>query len=194
MAESLRAERSTVAYRTLPLMRPGRWPDGWDKWGRPWALMDIAVGDIPTNQEVWCHSHTEGRALIAVLVRYDEEPYYFPDATTLLRALHRSAKAEGVTVAQLGSQGWNTRNLKKVDQLLRLCIYPPCAAVSACLQRWAQFAHRGEGYREGPTMPGGEEPITFRSESWDYPEPIVPPVLATRRKEKPADEVEASGR
>ncbi len=153
--------------------------------------MDIAKENLPTNQEVWHHSHTEGRVLVAVLVRHDKEPYYFPDATILLKALHQNAEAEGITVAQPGSQGWNAQNFKKVEQLLRPHTYPPCATVSVCLQRWAQFAHRGEGYREGPPLPGGEEPVTFRSESWDYPEPIVPPMLAARRKERPAEEAEA---
>ncbi len=41
-------------------------------------------------------------------------------------------------------------------------------------------------------MPGGKEPITFRSESWDYPEHIVPPVIAGHRRGEPAEEVEAS--
>ncbi len=44
--------------------------------------MDIVKKDVPTNQEVWYRSHTKGRVLVAVLVRYDEEPYYFPDAPT----------------------------------------------------------------------------------------------------------------
>ncbi len=176
MAQSFCVGRSIVAYRTLPLMRSDRQPVGWDEWGRPWALMDIAKRDIPTNQEVWCHPHTKGRALVAVLVRYDEEPYYFPDAPTLLKALPRRARAEGVTEAQPGTQGWSAQKLKQVEQLLRPHTYPPCAAVSACLRKWPQFAHQGEGYREGPAMPGGPEPVIFKSEDWDHPEPIVPPV------------------
>ncbi len=35
-------------------------------------------------------------------------------------------------------------------------------------------------------MPGGREPVTFHNECWDHPKPIVPPVLAGRRKEMPA--------
>ncbi len=91
------------------------------------------------DQKVWRHPHMDGRALIAVLVRYDEEPYYFLDATALLKALHRSVGAEEVKVAPPGSHGWSAQNLKKVEQLLRPHTYPPpppCAAVSACLQRW----------------------------------------------------------
>ncbi len=33
-------------------------------------------------------------------------------------------------------------------------------------------------------MPGGPEPVTFHSECWDYPEPIIPPVLMGPRKER----------
>ncbi len=41
-------------------------------------------------------------------------------------------------------------------------------------------------------MPGGTKPITFRSESWVYPEPIIPPVLAGFRNDRPAQETKAS--
>ncbi len=37
-------------------------------------------------------------------------------------------------------------------------------------------------------MPGGPDLVTFHSECWDHPEPIVPPVIADRRKEGPAKE------
>ncbi len=33
-------------------------------------------------------------------------------------------------------------------------------------------------------MPGGKKLITFLSESWDYPKPMVPPVLMAHRQEK----------
>ncbi len=180
MKESFCAGRSMVAYRTLPLMWPDRRPAGWDKWGRPWALMDIAKKHVLADKGVWRRSHTEGRVLVAVLVRHDEEPYYFPDAPALLNALHPSAKAEGVSAAQPGTQGWNARDLKQVEHLLRPLTYPPCAAVTACLRKWTQFAHRGEGYREEPPMPGGPEPVTFQNECWDHPELIVPPVIVGR--------------
>ncbi len=56
----------------------------------------------------------------------------------------------------------------------------------SCLKKWTQFAHRGEGYREGPPMPGGPETVTFHSECWDHPEPIVPLSIAGQQKEGPA--------
>ncbi len=37
-------------------------------------------------------------------------------------------------------------------------------------------------------MPGGPEPVIFQSEDWDHPEPIIPPLTAGRRKEKPVEE------
>ncbi len=82
----------------------------------------------------------------------------FPNATALLKALHWSAGAEGIEVTQPGYNGWNTQDLKKVEQLLRPPTYPPCAAVAACLQslhtREKKFAHQGEGYRVAPPMLG----------------------------------------
>ncbi len=60
-----------------------------------------------------------GRVLVAVLVRFDEEPYYFPDAHALLRAFHQNTKAEGDIVAQPGPNRWSGRELKKVEALLQ---------------------------------------------------------------------------
>ena len=37
-------------------------------------------------------------------------------------------------------------------------------------------------------MPGGPDQVFFHTECWDYPEPIVPPVIAGRQEEGPADE------
>ncbi len=118
MEESFSAGRSIVAYRTLSLMRSDRRPAGWDKWGRPWALMDSAKKHVPPDKKVWRHPHTAGWVLVAVLVRNDEEPYYFPDAPALLNALHRSAKAEGDMTAQPGAQAWSDREFKQVEHLL----------------------------------------------------------------------------
>ncbi len=107
MEEFLSGGRLIVAYHTLPFMRADRWLAGWDKWGRPWALMDIAQELVPRDGKVWRRAHTPGRVLVAVLVRHDEEPYYFPDAPALLRTLHQNAKAEGDVAAQPGAQGWS---------------------------------------------------------------------------------------
>ncbi len=111
-----------------------------------------------------------------------------PDAPALLPTLHQNAKAEGDIAAQPGAQGWSARDLKQVEILLRQHTYPPCGAVTSCLRKWTQFAHRGDGYREGPAMPGGPHQVAFHTECWDHPEPIEPPVIAGHREERPADE------
>ncbi len=157
---------SIVAYHTLPLMHADRQPAGWDRWGQPWALMDIAQYLVPRNGKVWRHAHLPGRVLVAVLVRYDAEPYYFPDAPALLQTLHQNAKAEGDIAAQLGAQGWSAHELKQVEILLRPHTYPPCGALTSCLRGWTQFAHWGDGYREGPAMPGGPDQVAFHTECW----------------------------
>ncbi len=118
MEESFSGGRSIVAYHTLPFIRADRRPAGWDKWRRPWALMDIAQEHVPRDRKVWRRAHTPGRVLVAVLVRHDEEPYYFPDAPALLMTLHQNAKAEGNIAAQPGAQGWSARELKWVEYLL----------------------------------------------------------------------------
>ncbi len=188
MEKSLSGGRSIVAYHTLPFMRVDRRPAEWDKWGRPWALMDIAQDLVPRDGKIWRRAHLPGWVLVAVLVRYDEEPYYFPDAPALLRTLHQNAKAEGDVAAQPGAQGWSARELKQVETLLRPHKYPPCGAVTSCLREWTQFAHQGEGYHEGPAMRGGPDPVAFHTECWNYSEPIVPPMVAGQQKERPADE------
>ncbi len=187
MERSLSGGRSIIAHHTLPLMRSGRQPAGCDRWGRPWALMDIDQEFVPRDENVWRHPHLPGRVLVAVLVSFDEEPYYFPDAPALLRALHQSAKAEGAVAAQPGAQGWTGRELKQEEALLQPHTYPPCGAVTSCLREWTQFAHRGEGYREGPAMPGGPDQVSFHTGCWDFPEPIVPPIIAGSPKDEPAD-------
>ncbi len=175
MEKSFSGGRSIIKYHTLPFMRADRLPAGWDKWGRPWALMDFAQELVPHDGKVWRCAHTPGRVLVAVLVRYDEEPYYFPDAPALLQALHQNVKTEGDIAAQPGAQGWSARELKQVEILLWPHTYPPCGAVTSCLRKWTQFAHRGDGYREGPAMPGGPDQVAFHTECWDHPEPIEPP-------------------
>ncbi len=37
-------------------------------------------------------------------------------------------------------------------------------------------------------MPGGPDLVAFHNECWDYPEPIIPPMVAGQREEGPAEE------
>ncbi len=105
------SRRSVVVYGTLPLMWQGKRHGGWGNCGRPWTLMDIAEEHIPKDREVCRHPHMDGRAFITVLVRYDDEPYYFPDAKALLKALHQSAETEKIEISPPGFNSWNARDL-----------------------------------------------------------------------------------
>ncbi len=89
-------KKSVVEHRSLATIRAGRRPPGWDAWGRPWVLMDIAEEDMPKDMGIWHLPYMRGRTLKAVLVRYDEEPYYFPNAGALLNALQLNAQDEKV--------------------------------------------------------------------------------------------------
>ncbi len=49
--------------------------------------MNIAKRDLPTGENTWHHTLAGGRVLIAVLVRYYREPYFFQSTRALLQAL-----------------------------------------------------------------------------------------------------------
>ncbi len=74
----LRARRERAAQRANPA--------GWDAWGHPWAFMNMAKR-LLEGEDTWYHELPGGRILIAVLVRHDSEPYFFPSARALLEAL-----------------------------------------------------------------------------------------------------------
>ncbi len=105
MEKSFSGGRSIVAHHNLPFMHPDRRPAGWDRWGRPWALMSIAQELVPRDGKVWHRAHLPGRVLVAVLVRFDEEPYYFPDAPALRRALHQMRKLRETLLPSLDPTG-----------------------------------------------------------------------------------------
>ena len=69
---------------------------------------------------IWHFAQEGGRALIAILVRYDEEPYYFPNASALLNALPRNAQDQRVIVPQPGPTGWRDADRRQVEMLLHL--------------------------------------------------------------------------
>ncbi len=66
-------------------MREGHSPAGWDAWGCPWAFMNVAQRELPEGENVWYHALAGGRVLIAILVRFAQEPYFFLSAIEKLR-------------------------------------------------------------------------------------------------------------
>ncbi len=55
----------------------------------------------------------------------DWEPYYFPNAWALLRALERNAQDQGVTISPPGIEGWSPANRHCAAELLQPASYPP---------------------------------------------------------------------
>ncbi len=104
-------------------MREGHSPAGWDAWGRPWAFMNIARR-LLEGEDTWYQELPGGRVLIAVLVRHDQEPYFFPSARALLEALQRNACDQGREIAPPTREGWTTNTQYEVEALLRPETYP----------------------------------------------------------------------
>ncbi len=100
---------SKVRYDLLPTMREGHSPAGWDAWGRPWAFMNMAK-KLLEGENTWYHELPGGRILVAVLVRYDPEPYFFPSARALLEALQRNACDQATEIAPPTKEGWTIRD------------------------------------------------------------------------------------
>ncbi len=127
-------------------MREGHSPAGWDAGGRPWAFMNIAKRQLD-GEDAWYHELPGGRVLVAVLVRFAQEPYFFHSARALLEALQRNACDRGMEIAPPTREGWTTNTRYEVEALLRPETYPPCDMVMDILRRW----------NGSPTAPRGTE-------------------------------------
>ena len=149
-------------------MREGHSPAGWDAWGRPWAFMNIAKR-LLEGEDTWYHKLPGGRVLIAVLVRYAQEPYFFPSARVLQEALQRNACDRRTEIAPPTLEGWTTDVQYEVEALLRPETYPPCNTVMNILGRWNDFAYSAQGYRDAVPMPTCDTTLTLLDESWDSP-------------------------
>lgn len=73
-------------------------------------------------------------------------------------------------VPQPGPTGWDDTDWHQVGALLQPISYSHYAKVATCIEKWKRFAGQGEGYREGPPMPGGDVKLSFHDESWEGPE------------------------
>ena len=164
-----REGRSKVQYDCLPTMRKGHSPAGWDAWGRPWAFMNVTRQEMPEGDNTWYHTLAGGRVLIAVLVHFDQEPYFFPSAKALLQALQRNVCDQEVEITPPTREGWTTNTQYQVEALLRPMTYPPCETVMNILRWWNGFAYSGQGYRDAVPMPTGNTSLTLLDESWDSP-------------------------
>ncbi len=163
-----REDQSRIRYDRLLTMREGHSPAGWDAWGRPWAFMNIAKRQLE-GEDTWCHGLPVGRILNAVLVRFAQEPYFFPSTRALLEALQRNACDRGMEIAPPTREGWTTNTQYEVEALLRPETYPHCDTVMNILRRWNGFAYSAQGYRDAVPMPTGDTTLTLLDDSWDSP-------------------------
>ncbi len=161
--------RSEIQYEYLPTMREGHSPAGWDAWGRPWAFMNVTRRELPEGENTWYHTLAGGRVLIAVLVRFHREPYFFPSARAFLEALQRNACDREVEITPPMRECWTNNTQHQVEGLLRPATYPRCDAVMNILRCWTQFAYDGQGYWEAVPMPTGNTTLTLLDDSWDSP-------------------------
>ncbi len=71
----LKKLRKQAIEARLPELPKGVLPGGWDAFERPWALMDCPAGKVPRVPIV----HESSRVMVAVLVSFPPEPFYFVD-------------------------------------------------------------------------------------------------------------------
>ncbi len=107
--------------------------------------MNITRQELPEGENTWYHTLAGGRVLIAILVRFEPEPYYFSSARALLQALQQNACDREVQFAPPTREGWTTNTQYQVEVLLRPETYPPCDAVMNILRHWNRFAYDGQG-------------------------------------------------
>ncbi len=81
--------------------------------------MNVARRQLLEGEDVWYHVLAGGRVLIAVLVCFGQEPYFFPSARALLEALQHNACDRGVEIAPPTREGWTTNTQYEVEALLR---------------------------------------------------------------------------
>ncbi len=82
ITELSKRQTEVEAHRLRKLPR-GVVPKGWDRWGRPWALIDCPAAKVPhvaSNQGY-------DRVTVAALVEFPPEPFYFPNEAALDYAL-----------------------------------------------------------------------------------------------------------
>ncbi len=107
--------------------------------------------------------------LIAVVVRFDREPYFFPSARALIQALQRNVCDQEVEITTPTCEGWTTNDQFRVEALLRPETYPHYEAVMSILRWWNRFAYSGQGYRDAVPMLTGDTTFTLLDDSWDSP-------------------------
>ncbi len=88
---NLKKLRKAVKESDLPLLPQGVLPGGLSTLGRPWALMDCPVTQVPQIPS----AHTHSRVTVAVLVGFPPEPLYFPNLARMdiaIQVWHKASR------------------------------------------------------------------------------------------------------
>ncbi len=149
--------QTDVEAHRLPKLPRGVIPKGWDRWGRPWALIDCPADKVPqVTSNQGC-----GRVTVAVLVNFSPEPFYVLSATALDYALRYRSKASkkgtltcGLTLEQDGQ--W--KDPEGMYKRLKLPTYQHSMPVQELLRnhRWTAFQEGRWGNRPNPPIPEGD--------------------------------------
>ncbi len=153
----LKKHQNTVEGHKLPRLPRGVVPQGWDGWGRPWALIDCPSSKVP---QVTSNQGSD-RVTVAALVNFPPEPFYVPNATALDYALRYRSKAGkkgtltcGLTLDQDGQWDDPAAAYKR----LRLQTYHHSVPVQELMRshRWPAFQEGSWGNRFNPPIPEGD--------------------------------------
>ncbi len=130
---------------------------GWDAFGRPWALLDCPAEKVPQLPS----AHGTSRVIIAALVSFPPEPFYFVSPVHLDGAVRANNKV-GHT-AQRGLQGElqgdrTFKNAARTYSRVKPPGYEDSVPVQECLKepRWSAYREGQWGNRHNPPAPAGD--------------------------------------
>ena len=132
-------------------------PQGWDGWGRPWALIDCPASKVP---QVTSNQGSD-RVTVAALVNFPPEPFYVPNVTALdyaLRYRSKAGKKGTLTCGRTLDQDGQWDDPAAAYKRLRLQTYHHSVPVQELMR-----SHRRSAFREGrwgnrfnPPIPEGD--------------------------------------
>ncbi len=154
---TLLRHQNAVEGHKLPKLPRGVVPQGWDGWGRPWALIDCPASKVP---QVTSNQGSDS-VTVAALVNFPPEPFYVPNVTALDYALRYRSKAGkkgtltcGLTLDQDGQWDDSAAAYKR----LRLQTYHHSVPVQELMRShyWPAFREGRWGNRFNPPIPEGD--------------------------------------
>ncbi len=178
---ALTKQLNDVEAHRLPRLPRGVVPKGWDRWGRPWALMDCPVTKVPRIDS----QHGSDRVTVAVLVNFPPEPFYFPDVNALdytLRCRSKAGKKGTPTCGLSLEKDGQWKDPAGTYKKLKLSTYQHCVPAQEMLRshRWTSFREGHWGNRHNPQIPAGDvRPVGAATEEPARPDDIeLPPTAA----------------